>query len=309
VNAGRDVERLIASWLDEEAAAGVADRVVDSIGQAVNRTPQRRLVAVRRDAMNTPLARVAGLAAVVVLGIGLVAWLGRGTIPNSGAVSLSPTLSPTFVVPSPTLSATAPTLSATPSATGILLLPRSGPFEPGTYLVNEPLALDVTLTFASEGWNLWNLAIWPGLVALYQDSPDPPGLGLVIAQTDNVYADPCSPPADQPDSPVGPTVDDLVAALVAQPQTTSTAVTDVTISGFAGKHVEIDFTSEDGCTRIWRWESDGGPREAIDGERDELWILDVDGERWIIDLFFFGTTDEADLEEARQLVEGLVIEP
>ncbi len=298
MNAGRDVERLIASWLVEEAAAGVPDRVIDSIGRAIDRTPQRRFVAVRRNNMNLTTARLAGLAAVVVLAIGVVAWLGRGTVPNTGAVS-----------PSPTSTTAAPTRSATPMATGILPLPSSGPFYPGTYLVSEPLVLDVTMRLASEGWTLWNPTISPHLVAIYQNSPDPPGLGLIIVQTDYVYADPCSPLDGPLIPPVGPTVDDLVTALTAQPQTTSTAVTDVTISGFAGKHLEIEFTSEGSCTRISRWDSEGGTREAIDGEHDELWILDIDGERWIIDLFSFRTTDAGELAEARQIVEGLVIEP
>jgi hypothetical protein len=188
-------------------------------------------------------------------------------------------------------------------------LPPTGLFSPGTYLVSDPLLVDITVRFASEGWARWNPKIWPQLVAVYQNSPDPPGLGIVIAQVENVYANACREAEGLLDPPVGPTVDDLVDALAAQPQTTSTAVTETTISGFAGKHLEIDFAPAGTCSRLARWPSDGGNREAISGEHDELWVLDVDGERWLIDLFSFRTTDPADIAEAREIIEGLVIEP
>ena len=53
----------------------------------------------------------------------------------------------------------------------------------------------------------------------------------------------------------------------------------------------------------------GGRRDALVNERDQVWILDVDGKRLVIDAFSFGGTSEADLEEIRTMIESLDIEP
>ena len=45
MNAGRDVERLIADWLAEEAAVRSPDRVLAEARRTVLTTPQRRLAA------------------------------------------------------------------------------------------------------------------------------------------------------------------------------------------------------------------------------------------------------------------------
>jgi hypothetical protein len=300
VNAGRDVERLIADWLVEEAASGAPDRALDAVRFSVDRTRQRRFLAAWRDDMSTSMTRLAAVAAAIVVAVGAVAWFAGSRGPSIGGV-------PT---PGPTVTSPAPSPTAGPGSTTAVVLQGAGPFDPGTYLIGAPFLFDVTIRFPATGWTLWGGPILSGVAPFYKISPDPPGLGLIFVEVENVYANPCNTGERLLDPPLGPTVDDLVTALANQPFTDATAATDVTISGYSGKHLEYTFTGEDpACTALARWPSQLGDRQAMAAEHDELWILDVDGRRLVIDLFSFRATSAAELAEARAIVEGLVIKP
>ena len=112
------------------------------------------------------------------------------------------------------------------------------------------------------------------------------------------------------DPPLGPSVDELAEGLAAQPFTDASAITDVTLSGYAGKHVEYSFEGGDGdCARLARFSNVLGTREAIINEHDEVWILDVEGQRIMIDAFWFSDVTDAELEELRGIVEAIEINP
>ena len=250
--------------------------------------------------MNTSLSRLAAVAAAVVLAVGVAAWLGRPASQPGGtsAPTVGATVNP---APSPTAAAV---------ATGPVPLTGAGPFEPGTYVIGDPFELDVTVRFPTAGWRVWGSAITSKVAPYYKISPDPPGLGVILSQVDNVYANACKTSERLLDPPLGPSVDDLVQALSSQPYTDATAATDVVISGYSGKHFEYSFTMDNpGCPALARWPTQSGDRQAIPTERDELWILDIDGTRLVIDLFSFPATDKALIEEARQIVGTMIIAP
>lgn len=102
MNAGRDVERLIAGWLVEEAPARAPDRILADAGRTIDRTKQRRFTAAWREPMIISTGRLLAAAAVVLVAVVGAGWLGRSTAP-SGQVPTSsqPIGSPT---PSPSLS-------------------------------------------------------------------------------------------------------------------------------------------------------------------------------------------------------------
>lgn len=100
MNAGRDVERLIASWLVEEAPGRAPDRILDAAGRVIDRTNQRRIVAEWREPMYVTMR---GLLAAAVIGAVLV----------GGAIFFLRGAPATDVGASPTPSLTA---SATPDA-------------------------------------------------------------------------------------------------------------------------------------------------------------------------------------------------
>jgi hypothetical protein len=68
MNAGPDVERLIAGWLQEEAPGRAPDRILELAGRTIDRTHQRRFAAWRPTTMFDRLA-VAGVSAVLAIGV------------------------------------------------------------------------------------------------------------------------------------------------------------------------------------------------------------------------------------------------
>jgi hypothetical protein len=106
MNAGRDVERLIADWFVEEAVLRAPDRVLDEAGRAIDGINQRRPGAVWRTIrMSTPL-RLAAAAVIggVLVGGGMLLLQG----PSQPSAGVEPSASPsmpaaTEPVPSATL--------------------------------------------------------------------------------------------------------------------------------------------------------------------------------------------------------------
>ncbi|MGP1673796.1 MAG: hypothetical protein ACTS8Z_01105 [Candidatus Limnocylindrales bacterium] len=313
----RDTARIVRSWL-QEGVTVLPDRVLDAvldglpaIPQARGRWPSRRIPTMN-DALKLVLA---GAAAVVVIGVGIYA-LAPPAAPDVGGVppTASPsTASPTTTPPTPSPT-TAPSIEPTPLATEAALpsaAAGSGPLAPGTYIVDDPFPVRVTMT-VGQGWRVWAGVNRDG-AAIYKGSPDPPdGYGIVVTVIDNVYADACDTSKGLRQPPLGPTADDLAAALAGQAQTVASAITDVTIDGFGGKYLEYGVpTLVQPCNddSLHRWPTTAGDRQALQTESDMVWILDVDGVRVVIDAFSFPGATAADLVELRAIVESLEIGP
>lgn len=87
MNAGRDVERLIADWFVEEAVLRAPDRVLADASRAIDRTRQRRLRAVwRTNRMPVSLR----LAAAAVFGVLVVGGALLALRPSFVSVATSP---------------------------------------------------------------------------------------------------------------------------------------------------------------------------------------------------------------------------
>lgn len=134
---------------------------------------------------------------------------------------------------------------------------------------------------------------------------------------ENVYGDPCQWEGSLPDPPVGPTVDDLATALSAQPMRDATA-SDVTLGGYSGKLVRmsvpvgINFADCD-SGQFASWSEAGSDLPSRyhqgPGQLDDIYILDVEGVRVIIDVSWFATTPAAELAELEEVVATLTIQP
>jgi hypothetical protein len=175
----------------------------------------------------------------------------------------------------------------------------------GSYVISDPFPVQIGLDIG-PGWTMWSAGVEAFTVAMYKDSPDPPaGQAIGFLIVDNVYADPCNLGAGQLDPAVGPEPMDLAQALAAQTGTESTDPVSVEIDGYSGVYLDYRNTGEGDCLSMTRWPG----REALVGERDQVWILDVDGTRLVIDAASFDGTAEADVAEMRTMVESLTIEP
>lgn len=151
----------------------------------------------------------------------------------------------------------------------------------------------------------------------------PPVLGLSVWDVGQVFRDPCHWVGQEYDP--GPTVENLVAALVAQPLRNASQPTDITLAGYSGKYLEWSvpadlssstWTDFDACDldpsdlahrnfNSWLGNGMGNRYQQVPGQVDRLWVLDVDGQRLVIDATYSADTTEADREELAAAVASI----
>jgi hypothetical protein len=206
-----------------------------------------------------------------------------------------------------------PGADPTPSATNIPSV-TGGALEPGTYVVKtlDPdfdasyrVTIDVPDGYegSDEGFAVLRLGR-TGQMAVS---------AWVIG---DVYGDPCRWSSTLLDRSSVSSVDALAAALASQRGLRVSTQTDVTVDGFVGKYMErtvLAGTDLDECNgaqfRPWLG-TDGGTRFLDPGQRDLLWIVDVDGVPLVIDasLGGAGTSPQAQAEHI-QIAESTRIDP
>ena len=146
--------------------------------------------------------------------------------------------------------------------------------------------------------------------------------GVAFWDVGMVARDPCHSIGNLVDP--GPTVDDLVAALEAQPMRHATAPTDVTLAGYSGKYLEWSVPKHwvvtgdgnfkgcdvqpDGYRDFVSWLGAGGVGQRwqqMAGQVDRLWILDVNGQRLVIDANYSPGATRAQRQEEAHLVQSV----
>jgi hypothetical protein len=124
-----------------------------------------------------------------------------------------------------------------------------------------------------------------------------------------LFSDPCRPNDEEnPDLPVGPTVDDLVTALVDHPSLDVTAPVDVTLAGYSGTY--LDLLVPDDISACVTYQPIAGHIYAQGpGQRWHMWILDVNGVRVVVETNDYAGTPAERLAEERAIIDSLVITP
>jgi hypothetical protein len=200
-----------------------------------------------------------------------------------------------------------PSPSATPGSLIVGTLPAV--LNAGTYLAADPFLARVTFTVPA-GWE----GHIGGPYAVYLDrSSGQGGIGMKIF--DKVYADPCHYQGLLNPQP-GPSVDNLAAALAKLPGLVATTPTDVTFGGYSGKQLTLTApASFAGCTlapdgnyRIWELPL-GATNDMSPGERDRIWILDVNGQRLVIVAPETPGLTAADKAEVQAVLDSIQIAP
>jgi hypothetical protein len=209
------------------------------------------------------------------------------------AGSSAPSLSPSAAV------------SAEPTATPLPRLNGQDPLDPGRYRVNAGISTDVTVAVPT-GWSAGG--DWVVIGPRGNDLPD--GMAIRFYTIPNLAANPLSHSAGNLDPPVGPTVDDMVQAIVTHPAWTATEPTDITIDGHTGHLVTITIPVDaelpaDDTFYFYAEPSGGGIWGFAPGQTFAWYIVDVDGERLIIDSFHYPGTPEEDLAAQRTVVESV----
>lgn len=126
---------------------------------------------------------------------------------------------------------------------------------------------------------------------------------------DNVYVDPCDASAGELKPPVGPSIDDLVAAFSSLPEFEATAATDVTVGTFRGKQIELTALDPGSCAEPIAWSAGHDYYGAAAGEALAVQILDIDGVRVVMFTREPAQPDAAVEVELDQILDSIRIEP
>ena len=181
-------------------------------------------------------------------------------------------------------------------------LPEGEPLKPGAYA----LVLDryrITLTVPA-GWEGWAFGVLPT-----REGPGPPaGRGIGLWIVDNIYADPCRWDRGLLEPPPGPSADALAAALKAQWGRYATPPTTGDLNGTPV--IEMDLTVPpdirlSDCARergnayflYWPQRGGGGRYAQGPGQREHLWILELEGARLVVGASYFPETPASGREE------------
>jgi hypothetical protein len=159
----------------------------------------------------------------------------------------------------------------------------------------------------------------------------PPGWsGFLITTVSNLVRDGCRDHA-WADPPVGPSVDDLAAALAdLDPFRVTSPPKEVTVYGYRGKHLQLTvpdlpvegqgddrrFTGcEEGNLKSWVAAIDTEPGDAFygynsePGRTEDFWILDIEGTRLMIEANWSPNSPRKDVAEMRAILDSIRIEP
>ena len=299
MNHPSDIDRVMQAWMADGPTA-IPDRVVDVVAARIGVEHQRRGWPFPwRPPMN-PLFKF-GAAAAAVLVVAVVAWnlLPGGSGPG-GLPSPTPQASPTA------------TPSGSPTATGPL--PAVGRLAGGRYRL-KPLDAPSTLSIVADIPAGWQGSDSFALISPGKESDT--GILIGFMETDGLFSDACHWDVDgtksamQGDVVVGPTVEDLVAALKANTSYTSSAATPVTVGGFAGQEIELQLPGSDVIAACDRrpGESTGdffvfpkGFYAQGANSRWHLYVVDVDGTRLITMVSQAEGTPAADIAAADAIV-------
>ena len=243
---------------------------------------------------------IAGMATVILSGC-------AGALPGQ-----TPTPSPTQAPPSEP--------GAAPTAQDVMGFAKLSRLAPGTYFIDpdsDPSTPLRVVYDVPEGWSQWFGAA---------KSVGEGHVSVNITTVVNVVRDGCHDPT-WADPPVGPTVDDLAIALAnLAPFEVTVGPKDVTKYGYRGKFLELsaldlpvvagDFTGcVDGHLSSWVApidvaEGEGGAFYAYDAKPvEEFWILDVEGERLVVEATWSIDAPSAAVAEMRAILDSIRLEP
>ena len=209
--------------------------------------------------------------------------------------------------------------TSTPAATGTPTALPSGALREGALVIGKGTYSRYTVVMPS-GW------LDQGAFVVKYDSSTPgPVIGLSVWNVGVVYRDPCH--WHTSGFVPKPGVDNLVAALAAQKLRNATTPTDVTLDGYAGKYLELSVPADiksstwtdfdacdiaaDGTDRDFAgWLGNGGEGERyeqVPGQVDQLWVINVKGQRMLVDATYSPDTSQADRTQLDQVARSLQI--
>jgi hypothetical protein len=191
--------------------------------------------------------------------------------------------------------------------------PASGPVEAGTYRIPASAwsVADVTMTLP-EGWE--TQLDYPGAFKAPDGHTE-----FFFVLVDSVYSDPCVGSGGEPGiEEVGPGVDDLAQALLAQPHTVATGPVETTLGGLPAQR--IDLTMEDdpetatcnsqvpGNLQIWHSRPTDSYFVLLGDGNASVYILEVNGERQVLLTQHQAEATDEELDQLQAIIESIEID-
>ena len=299
MNARRDPERLIHAFL-MEGQTELADPVYDAVRANIEKKRQRVVIGPWRvPDMSKFVPYALGVAAVVA-----VAVVGLNLLPGSQTGAGGP---PPPASPSAPPSSLSPSPSPTPEPTASLVTHALTPFGPAGFDDPDPRAASITFTFdAPTSWEPFEkIGVW------INGNGPPDGADLMFFRGGGLHSDPCLTEEEaeaEADVPVGPTVDDLVTALVDHPSLDVTSPVDVTLAGYSGKYLNLQIPDNISACDTYK-PMDGHHYAQGPDQRWHMWVLDVGGVRVLVETNDFAGTPDYRLAEEQAMIDSLEIDP
>jgi hypothetical protein len=200
--------------------------------------------------------------------------------------------------------------TAAPLATRQAMPSGTHDLKAGTYAFSFP-QLDApgkpfpkALITVPDGWRI------NGGFALTGHNDKPLELAVTIWDVVDVYANGCQwlGPMIHP----GPTAGELATVLASRPLRNATTPVAVSLGGYSGKFLEwsvppgISFSDcEGGMFKSWN-DAIGDRYQQGPGQVDRLWILDVEGNRLLIDATYMPAATEQDRAELAMVVNSIL---
>ena len=216
-------------------------------------------------------------------------------------------------------SGAAPPRSPAPSP---IVMPTASPLvaPSATPAVTRPLRGQVVGATSNDGthpsYSVQAPAGWSATGAFVSRNP-PSVMGLSVWDAIQVPTDPCRWSSTM--TTPGPTVDDLVKALVAQRTRNASAPVQATLAGYTGVYLEwsvppdmvdgekCDPWPDNGYRDFVSFLGVGGSEryEQLANQIDRLWVLDVDGHRLVVDATYSADATDAQKAELDQVAKSL----
>ena len=195
------------------------------------------------------------------------------------------------------------------------VLPVSGELDPGRYLMTDRQGAPVPFAFTvPAGWSING----DGFIVKHDEEAGE--LSLAAWDITHVFGHACTrPDGDAADLiEVGPTVDELANALAGQDERQTSGPSDAALGGSAARLVAFTAPTDAEMAacggdfmRIWAGtggDLSGGWR-SVEGQTDRVYVLDVGGDRVVINTWQFTDTTEADLAELETILASIRFEP
>ncbi|HET9852041.1 MAG TPA: hypothetical protein VFP56_05995 [Candidatus Limnocylindrales bacterium] len=286
MTADRDMTRLLDAWL-ADGPMRVSDRAFDEAVGRVYRERQRpawRFQPWRLPTMSTQLKLVLAGAALLGAMLGATVLFSGGTARPNASAAPSPTASPTT---------SAQTSLATP-------IPTLRTFR--MEVQGDAIAWTAAVP---AGWSdrAWYMTTEVGPAA-------PTGVSVAATGAVNIPSDPCDGIGKVS---VARSSADVVAELEARDDLTVSNPSAATLGGYSGSRIDVevpaDLSACEGDYFLFAEPDGSGFYAQGPSNRLRVWILDVAGRPVIFWIQSFPGTPPADLTEAQEIMNSIVITP